>query len=101
MDFLDYHTSTLTIQGAQEKTSKIDRNLRAAVTENFEIEYGDESKLVAHFDSLDNQKSEAKIKKIQFLNNYYCKRAKFSVKTLLEEIKPVVTEKYEVEFRNK
>ena len=38
-----------------------DRKFRPIVIENFQIEYGDESKLLAHTDFSDNQKSEARI----------------------------------------
>ena len=35
--------------------------------EKYEIEYGDESKLLAHLDFSDNQNSEARIRTIHYL----------------------------------
>ena len=48
-----------------------------------------------------NQNSEARIKTIYDLFELYCRGFKFSIETLLEEIKRVVTEKNEFEFRIK
>ena len=38
--------------------------LGQVVTEKYKIEYGDESKLLAHVDSSENQNSRAKVKTI-------------------------------------
>ena len=75
--------------------------MRPVITEKFEIEYGDESNLLALSDSWDNQNSAARIKLIYYLMEYFYKISKFSIKTLVEEFKPRVTEKNEVDFRYK
>ena len=42
------------------------------LTEKFEIEYGDESKLLADLEFTDIQTTEARIKKISYLLESYC-----------------------------
>ena len=71
------------------------------VTEIFEIEHGDESQSLANLDSSDNQNSEARIKTIYYLLDFYCKSFKLSIEILLEEIRPIVIDNYEMEFRYK
>ena len=46
---------------------------KRVVAEKYDIEYGDESKLLAHLDTLDNQNSEATITTIFYLIKDYCK----------------------------
>ena len=65
-------------------------------TEKNEIEYGDEPKLLEHLDSSDNQKSEVRIKTIYYLIQCYCRSFKLSIETSLDEIRPIVTEIYEI-----
>ena len=78
---------------------EFDRNIRPFFTEKFEIEYGEESKLLAPLDSSDCQNREARTKTIYSLNEHYCISFKLSIKILLEEIKPIVTKKSEIEYR--
>ena len=52
-------------------------------------------------DPSDNQKSRARIKTASYLMEYHCKSLKPSIATLLEETKQTVTEKYEIEYRQK
>ena len=52
-------------------------------------------------DTSDNQKAEPRIKTNNYLNEPYCKWFRFSIETLLEEIKPTVTEKHDNENRQK
>ena len=77
------------------------KDIKPVAAEKKEIEYGDKSKLLAHLDSSDNRKSEAKINTIVFRADKNCKTLRFPLKNLLEEIKLVVTEKYELQFRHK
>ena len=65
----------------------------------FEIEYGNESKLLALLDSSENQKSEARIRRTDYLNETHCKSSKVSIAILLEVIEPIVTENFEIEYR--
>ena len=58
------------------------------VTDKIENEYWDESKLLAHLDSSDNQNAEARSTTIWFLIEYFCKSLTLSIETLQEEIKP-------------
>ena len=67
---------------------------KPVITKKYDNEYGDESKLSALLNSSDNQISEARIKVISYLFEYYSKSLKFSVENLLEEIETVVTESY-------
>ena len=57
--------------------------------------------MLAHLDSSDNEKSEPRIKATNYLNEFYCKWLRFSIETLLEEIRPTVTEKYDNQNRQK
>ena len=57
--------------------------------------------MLVYLDSPDNQKSEAGIKTICYLNDIYCNCFKLSMKSFLEELKPIVTKKYEIEPRQK
>ena len=68
------------------------------VTDKFEIKYGDESKMLAHLNSSDNQKPEAKIKIILYLIKFYCKSSEVSIEILQDEFKPIVKEKCEIEY---
>ena len=75
--------------------------IKPLIIEKCKIEEGDETILLAHLDSSDNQKSEARIKTIYSLLENYCKNEKKSVENLLEEIRPSATEKCQIEFRHK
>ena len=44
------------------------REIKPVVTEKYDIEYGDESKKLAHLNSWDSQSSDAKIKLVFYLN---------------------------------
>ena len=57
--------------------------------------------MLAHLDSSDNQKSEARPKTILYVIESYCKGLNLSIETLLEDIQPKVTEEYENEDRQK
>ena len=74
-----------------------DQEVRPLVTEKIEVDYGDESKLLAYLDSSNHQKSEARIKTIYYLTENYCKSFKLSIGTPLEENRPGIIEKYEIE----
>ena len=77
----------------------LDGKVRPVVTDKFELEHGNESKLLAHSDSSDSYNSEARIKTTDFLFENYCENFCFSIENLLEENKPLVIEKYEIEYR--
>ena len=75
----------------------IDGKIKPVFTQLFEIEYGDESELLAHLDSTDKRNAQVRIKTVQFLIKYYCKSFKLSIDTLMEEIRPRVREKPKTE----
>ena len=75
----------------------LDGKIRPVGTEKIEIEYGDESKLLAHLDLPDNQKSEARIRDIYYLPETHCKSFKLLIVTPLGVIRLIVTQKYENE----
>ena len=79
----------------------LDGKIRPVVTEKSEIEYGDESKLLAHLDLPDNQNSEARIKNIYYLPETHCKSFKLLIVTPLGVIRLIVTENYENEYCQK
>ena len=74
--------------------------IKQVVTEKNELGFGDESKMLAHFDSSVNQNSDSRIRTIFYLFDFSCKNSKVSIETLLDEIKPIVIEKFETENRH-
>ena len=78
----------------------LDKKDRPVVTEENELEFGDEPKSLAYLKDSDYQKSEARMRMNTCLNAKYLIRLNVCIETTLEEITPVVTEKHEFEFRN-
>ena len=56
-------------------------------------------KFNAHYDSSDNQISEARIQTIFHLKEFYFESFKFSIETSLQDFKPMITKKYESDFK--
>ena len=71
------------------------------VTEKNEIEYEDESEMLAHLIFSVNQKSEGRIGTIFYPIEYYCNSFKLSIETFGEKFRPIGREKYEIEYRQK
>ena len=69
--------------------------------ESSEIECGwDQSKLLAHLDFWEYQKSAARNKTTYFSFEYSCWSWKVSIQTLMQEIKHVVKEKHEFDIQD-
>ena len=114
MEFSDYHNSNFIIEGTQKLNSKSDFSPNGEIArltprwknqpvfiEKFENEYGDDSKLLAHLDSSENQGAEARIKKSYYLIEEYCKNFKLLVENLLGKNEPIVIDDLEIECRHK
>ena len=72
-----------------------------AVGEKCQIEFRDQSKLLARLHYSRSQNSKARNKTLNFLIECSCTSLKFSIETLVEEIKTVVSEMFELEYREK
>ena len=69
--------------------------------EKTEIEYGDGTKPSAQLEYSDYQKSEARIRLVDCLLEWNCRKLTFSFETLLVELKLLVTETFEFAGRQK
>ena len=74
---------------------------RPVVTVKYEIEYGDESKSLAQLEKSDYQKSGTRMRIRDWFIEYSCTSFKLLIEILLEQIRLVVIEKFELEFRQK
>ena len=80
---------------------RLRRQNRPVVTEKFEVEYEDESKLLALLDHSDNQNTGEKIKTICFLIERYCKFFMLWIDILMEETKSIDIASFEIWYRRK
>ena len=67
------------------------------ITEKYENQNRDETKLLAQVDTSNEQNKEARIKTVFYLIEKYYKSFKVSIQTIIEGIRPVVSENDEVE----
>ena len=74
--------------------------LKAVLSENFEIENREKSQMRGFLEFLDDEELYTWIKTNAFLCKSNSTSVKFSIQALVEEIKPVVAEKKEFGYRD-